>query len=343
VVRPVGLVTFLLRRTAAGASVLLGVTALTFLLSHLVPGDPVVLWLGKTAETQPQLAAIYVKLYHLHDPLYLQFFYYVNGLLHLQLGFSPSRAEPVSQAITATLPITLQLVFVSMIITTVLGILSGILSAMYAGRIPDKISRAFYLFGTASPAFLIPLLLVLIFTFLIPVLPNGGLINESIPLPPPITGFPILDALIEGDWSAFQSLAQHLLLPSLALSLASYGIVTRVLRSSILEIMGSNFVRAARARGLPERRIMFGYAFKNSLVEVITLLSLIFNFTLTGDVFVEQIFSYPGLGRYALQTALSFDYPGLFGTTLVYALFVVGVNLTADILYAVVDPRIRLF
>jgi len=302
-----GLTTFLLRRVAAGAVVLLGVVALTFILSHLIPGDPIVLWLGKAAQTQPQLVAIYVKMYHLHDPLYIQFFYYIDGLLHLQFGFSPSRAEPVSSAIAETLPITLQLVFLSMVLTTILGVLSGILSAMYVGHLPDKISRAIYLFGTASPAFLIPLLLALVFTYLIPVLPNGGLINETIPLPPSVTGFSLIDSLIAGDWPAFGSLVQHLLLPALALSLGSYGIVTRVLRSSILETMGSNFVRAARARGIPERRIMFGYAFKNSLVELITLLALIFNFTLTGDVFVEQIFSYPGMGRYALQSALAFD------------------------------------
>jgi len=338
-----GLATFLLRRIVAGATVLLGVTALTFVLSHLIPGDPVVLWLGRTAQTQPQLAAIYVKMYHLHDPLYIQFFYYVSGLLHLQLGFSPSRAEPVLQAIKESLPVTLQLVLLCMVITTVLGILSGILSALYAGRLPDKTSRAIYLFGTASPPFLIPLLLILVFTYLIPVLPNGGLINEFIPLPHPITGFSLVDAVLTGDWAAFGSLVQHMLLPALALSLASYGIVTRVLRSSILEVMGSNFVRAARARGIPERRVLYNYAFKNSLVELITLLTLIFNFTLTGDVFVEQIFSYPGLGRYALDAALAFDYPGLFGTTLVYAVFVVGANLLADLLYAVVDPRISLY
>ena len=338
-----GLATFLLRRIIAGAFVLLGVVALTFVLSHLIPGDPVVLWLGRTAETQPTLAAIYVKMYHLHDPLYVQFFYYVNGLLHFQLGFSPSRGEPVFQAITESLPVTLQLVFLSMVLTTILGILSGILSALYEGRLPDKVSRGVYLFGTASPPFLIPLLLVLVLTYLIPVLPSGGLINELIPIPRAITGFSLLDSVIVGDWSAFGSLVQHMILPALALSLASYGIVTRVLRSSILEVMGSNFVRAARARGIPERRIMYNYAFKNSLVELITLLTLIFNFTLTGDVFVEQIFSYPGLGRYALQTALSSDYPGLFGTTLVYALFVVAANLAADVLYAVVDPRISLY
>jgi peptide/nickel transport system permease protein len=339
----VGLATFLLRRVAAGAVVLLGVVALTFILSHLIPGDPIVLWLGKAAQTQPQLVAIYVKMYHLHDPLYVQFFYYIYGILHLQFGFSPSRAEPVSSAIATTLPITLQLVFLSMVMTAILGVLTGILSAMYSGRLPDRINRAFYLLGSASPAFLIPLLLALIFTYLIPVLPNGGLINETIPLPPAITGFSLVDSLIAGDWTAFGSLAQHMILPSLALALGSYGIVTRVLRSSILEIMGSNFVRAARARGIPEGRIMFGYAFKNSLVEVITLLSLIFNFTLTGDVFVEQIFSYPGMGRYALQSALSFDYPGLFGTTLIYAIFVVAANLGADVLYATVDPRISLY
>jgi peptide/nickel transport system permease protein len=211
----------------------------------------------------------------------------------------------------------------------------------FAGRLPDKVARALYIIGFASPPFFIALAVILIFTLVIPVLPTSGGVDVSVALPRTITYIPMLDSIITGDWPAFESLFAHVILPSLANALAVYGILTRVLRSSLLDVMKSNFVVAARARAIPERKIFFGYAFKNSLVTVVTLISLLFTFILGSTIFVEYVFSYPGIGDYAVESALQIDYPSILAITLTFALMIIIANLLADILYAVVDPRIR--
>ncbi len=329
------------RRIATGVFVIFGVTLITFILAHMVPGNPVVAWLGKQAAQHPELAQAYAEKYHLNDPLYLQYFYYLNGLAHLDLGYSPTRGEPVAMAISQTLPYTLQLVIMALVFVVILGSLTGILAAKYAGRVPDRIIYSFYVFGIASPPFFVALVLILVFSLLLPILPTGGLIDLSITSPYSITGLPLLDALLEGNIPAFNSLLSHAVLPSLALALTVFGLLTRVLRSDILGLMNSNFVRAARARGVSENKIFFNYAFKNSLISVITLTSILTIFLLVGDIFVEYIFAYPGIGQYAVQAALSIEYPSILGTTLVYAIIIVIVNLITDLTYGLADPRIR--
>jgi peptide/nickel transport system permease protein len=332
--------TFFLRRLVTALVTLFGVTLITFTLTHLISSNPLVAWLGKSASIDPQLAQIYIKIYHLKSPLYLQYFYYIDGLLHADWGFSFSKGEPVAQAVSQTLPYTIQLVILSLLFTIILGVAGGILSARFHGSILDKTIRTLYILGYASPAFFIALVLILVFSLFLPVLPTGGAAPVGVTLPKPITHIPLLDALIEGDWTAFSSLLRHAILPSLALSLGLFGVVTRVLRSSILELINSNFIRAARARGVSENKVYF-YAFKNSLVAVITLLAITVNFTLVADIFVENIFAYPGVGQYVVQAALSLDYPAVLAITLVYAIIIVTANFIADLLYAVVDPRIR--
>ena len=336
-----GIISFLTRRLATGIFVLFGVTLITFILAHMVPGNPVIAWLGKQAAQHPELAQAYAVKYHLNDPLYLQYFYYLNGLIHLDLGYSPTRGEPLVMAIAQTLPYTLQLVFLALLFVVFLGCLTGILAAKYAGKLPDRIIYSFYVFGIASPPFFVALVLILIFSLFLPILPTGGLMDVTINPPYSITGLPLLDALVEGKLAAFDSLLSHAILPSLALALTVFGLLTRVLRADILGLLNSNFVRAARARGVSENKIFFKYAFKNSLISVITLTSILTIFLLVGDIFVEYIFAYPGIGQYAVQAALSLEYPSILGTTLVYAIIIVIVNLVTDLTYGLVDPRIR--
>ena len=332
---------YILRRLGLSLLVLLGAVTVTFILAHLISIDPVTAWLGKAASVSPALAAVYVKEYHLHDALYVQYFYYINGLIHLQLGYSPTRAEPIVLVISQTLPYTLQLIFIAMIITPVIGVAGGILSAKYPDGILEKVIKTSYIASTAAPPFLVPLLLLLIFASLVHAMPTSGAISSQVNLPYSITDIPMVDALIEGNWTAFLSLLQHAILPSLSIALALYGFLTRVLSSSIKDILGSNFVKAARARGISNNIILFRYGLKNSLLQVITVTALILTFALIVDVFVENIFSYPGMGQYAVFATESFDYPGILATTIVYAAMIVLVNLTADVLYFVVDPRVR--
>jgi peptide/nickel transport system permease protein len=263
------------------------------------------------------------------------------GVFLGNLGYSPTKGESVIEAVSQTLPYTLQLIFFSLIFTVIIGLVSGLLGARYVGKLPDKISRTLYIIGFASPPFFIALAVILFFTLVLPVLPTSGGVDVTVVLPPAVTHIPMLDAIIAGDWPAFDSLFSHAMLPALANALAVYGILTRILRSSLLDVMKSNFVTAARARAIPEGKIFFGYAFKNSLVTVITIISLLFTFILGSTIFVEYVFSYPGIGDYAVESALQIDYPSILAITLTFALLIIIANLLADVLYAVVDPRIR--
>ena len=171
------------------------------------------------------------------------------------------------------------------------------LQPWFANKLPDKLMKVFYIIGFASPPFFTALAVILVFTFVIHGLPTSGAIGTFVSPPPTITGLPILDALITLNWTAFGSLLSHLVLPSLANALAIYGILTRILRSSLIDILHSNFIMAARARGISQTKIFFGHAFKNSLVTVITLIALLFTFILGSTIFVENVFSYPGIGQ----------------------------------------------
>jgi peptide/nickel transport system permease protein len=244
--------------------------------------------------------------------------------------------------IGATLPFTLQIALSALLISIVLGILLGVLSAKYQHKKTDTIIRAFYLGGYASPPFFIALLLLIAFAFWLNLLPTGGAVDISLTPPSTITGLPIIDAAIEGNVSYLLSALSHLILPSMALALCTFGVLTRVLRSSLLEVMRANYIRTARAKGLEENTVFFKHGLRNAMISVVTISSLMVTWLITGTIFVENIFAYPGMGQYLVQALAGQDYPGILGVTIVFAVVIVVTNLIADILYAVVDPQIRL-
>jgi peptide/nickel transport system permease protein len=290
----------------------------------------------------PELAAAYAEKYHLKDPLYLQFGYYVVGLLQGNLGYSVLKGEPVVDAITQTLPYTLQIAFFAIIITLMIGIPLGVLAGRYHHKMADYGIRAFYLAGISSPAFLLALFLLMILSYMFRLLPSGGALSPNISLPRPLTHFIMIDSVVEGDWRTLGDALIHVLMPSMALALGIFGYVTRVLRASILEVMRTNYIRTARAKGVDENRVFFKHALRNAMIPVVTLTSLIVTWLIKGTLFVETIFTYPGVGQYAVQALSSLDYPSILGITLIFAALIVVSNLVADILYAVVDPEIRL-
>jgi peptide/nickel transport system permease protein len=333
---------YIARRLFLAIFVLLGVLVITFILSHSY-GNPIYAWLGKNAALHPNLVKLYEAKYHLNAPIYVQFYYYVAGLAQGNLGVSPSRGfEPVSTVIEQTLPYTLQIAFFAIVLTLLLGIGLGIVASFYYKKPADYSVRAFYLAGYASPSFFVALILLIVFVYLFHLLPSGGAVTTGLMTPSPITRIPMLDALIEGNFTYFFSALQHVILPSLALALTTFGIVTRILRSSVLDVMQSNFIRTARAKGVDERSVFLKHGLRNAMIPVITVSSLIVTFLLTGTVFVENIFSYPGMGQYVVQALLGQDFPGILACTLIYAVLIVLTNLTADILYVVIDPQIRL-
>ena len=334
---------YILRRLFLAIFVLIGVITITFILSHSLGGNPIVAWLGKSASLHPALAKAYEIKYHLNDPLYIQYYYYVSGLLQGNLGFSPSRGfVPVTTVIAQTLPYTLQIAFFAIVVSIVLGVLLGVIASRYRHSPADKSIRAFYLAGISSPSFFIALILLIVFTFEFHILPSGGAADPTIAAPRNITYLPILDSLIEGNWAYLSSALQHVILPSMALALGTFGVVVRILRSSMLDVMRANYVRTARAKGLNERTVFFKHGLRNAMISVVTLSSLIVTWLITGTIFVENIFSYPGMGQYVFTALIAQDYPGILATTIIFAIIIILSNLTADVLYVIVDPQIRL-
>jgi len=334
---------YILRRLLFGIVVLVAVVTVTFILSRSLGGNTVVAWLGKSASMHPELAKLYTEKYHLNDPIPVQYYYYVVNLLQGNLGFSPTRGfQPVIEVISTTLPFTLQIALTALLISIVLGIFLGVLSAKYQHKKADTCIRAFYLAGYASPPFFIALLLLVVFAFKLNLLPTGGAVDVQLTPPSIITGLPIVDAAIEGNVPYLLSSLRHLILPSLALALVTFGVLTRVLRSSLLEVMHANYIRTARAKGLVENTVFFKHALRNAMISVVTISSLMVTWLITGTIFVESIFAYPGMGQYLVTALAGQDYPGILGVTIVFAVIIVVTNLIADILYAVADPQIRL-
>ncbi|MDA4113844.1 MAG: ABC transporter permease [Thaumarchaeota archaeon] len=337
------LLEYIARRIFFSIFVLLAVLVITFTLSHFISSDPIVAWLGRNATLHPGLAAYYSNKFHFNDPLYVQFYYYLIGLSQGQLGYSPSRGFiPVIQVLQMTIPYTLQIAFFAYIFALVIGISLGVLASRYNHTPVDGAIRAFYLGAASSPAFFIALLVLIIFAFTLGWFPSGNAFGTNVFQPTAITHIPMLDSLLEGNFEYFWSALDHVFLPSLTLAIVTFGILTRVLRASMLDVMQANYIRTARAKGLSEGAVFYRHGLRNAFIPLVTLSTLLIIGLITGTIFVENIFSYPGLGQYVVQALEGQDYPGILSTTLIFAIVIVGANLLADIFYALVDPQIRL-
>ena len=334
---------YVIRRLTLAIFVLWGVMTVTFVLSHLIPGNPIDALLGRTATSHPELVAKLSAQYHYDNPIYVQYYYYFENVFHGNLGYATSRGfVPVVQVIEATLPFSLQIAFFAFLIAMIFGILLGMLAARYSHKPIDHGIRAFYLAGVSSPAFFVALLLLIVLTYYFRLLPASGAVATGIPPPSPITGIPMLDAALEFDWRYLSSSLAHVILPAAALAVGAFGIIVRILRASTLQILQANYIRTARAKGIAEDAVFFKHAMRNALMPVVTLSSLILYGLVSGTLFVENIFAYPGLGQYVVGAIAAEDYAGILATTLVYAVVIVVANLVVDVLYVVVDPQIRL-
>ncbi|WP_069806866.1 ABC transporter permease [Vulcanisaeta thermophila] len=332
--------TYILNRAIRAVSLIIGIIVLTFLLSHILAPNPAYVWAGPHAA--PSVIKAIIKEYHLDQPVYLQLYYYLVSSLTFNFGISPYFKQPVSELIAIYLPRTLQLIFVAMILTGLIGVFSGAFAAAHKDEFGDYIVKVLYLISWCIPPFLAALLLQLFLAYEWGVLPPNLIADPTLPAPKPITGFPIIDALIEGNWPYFISSLRHLILPAFSLALISFGIITRITRASMLMSLQADYIRAAIMRGVERRRIIYTHALKNSMIPVITLLALVFSWMISGSVIIETIFSYEGLG-WLLTTALyNYDYPTVIGCSIVIGIAVVLANFIADVLYALIDPRIKL-
>jgi len=333
------LLRFVARRAGLAIFVIFGVTLITFVISHVVPADPVVAYLGEHAPP-----ALVEKVRHqigLDRPLPVQYVLYLKDLFRGNLGTSIMDNRPVSVDLGQYLPATVELSTAAMLVAIAIGVPTGIVSALYKDRWPDQVARVFALGGTSLPVFYVALLLIGLLYSRLGILPGPGQLGIYTPSPPHLTGMVAVDALLSGSWETLWDALRHLVLPAFVLGYFSAGLITRMTRGSLLEVLRQDYVRTARAKGVAEHRVVLRHALRNALLPTVTVIGLAYGSLLSGAVLTETIFSWPGLGRYATNSVTSVDIPAVLGVTLVIAVIYSVANLVVDILYAYLDPQIR--
>jgi len=336
---------FLLRRLALVVPTFLGITLIAFSLIHVIPGDPVQVMAGER-RLDPVFYAETLARLGLDRPLWEQYLNYLWKALHLDLGQSFVTHEAVWSEFGKLFPATLELSVCALLLATVLGLLAGVLAAIRRGSWLDHGVMGLSLTGFSMPIFWWGLLLIMFFSvgmrewapdFALPV--SGRLALEyDIP---PRTGFMLIDAWLASEPGAFRSALSHLVLPSVVLGTIPLAVIARMTRSAMLEVLREDYVRTARAKGLSPARVVFVHALRNALVPVITVIGLLTGTLLGGAVLTETIFSWPGIGKWLIDAIGRRDYPVVQGGILIVATLVIAVNLAVDLLYGLVNPRIR--
>lgn len=321
--------------------ILLGVLAFSFVISHMVPGDPVGVYLGKRA-SDPILRAEIEERYHLNEPLLTQFYYYITGVFQGDLGDSFVYKRPVAEILLDLLPATIELVIVASLIAIPAGIYLGILSATKRNTWVDVVSRFVALIGISVPGFFLALVLQIVFVSNVNLFPLSGRFPNDISPPDSITGLYILDSLLTLDIRGFLNSAYYIALPAFALGFSIIGYILRMMRSSMLEVMSSEYVRSARAKGVSERMVIYKHALKNALGPTLTISGLTIGGAISYTVFVERIFGWPGIGNFAVMSTEQLDFAGILGFTIIVTITFLIANLIVDVLYAFLDPQVRL-
>lgn len=320
---------------------LLGVATLVFILTKMIPGDPVVANLSQRALNDPEVVAAYRAKYGLDQPVFVQYILYIKNLLHLDLGTSIRTNKPVLDELARCYPATIELALFAIILAAVLGILFGVISAMKRNSILDQAVRALSVTGVSIPSFWFALLVLYFFYYKLHIFPGPGRLSNSFSAPATVTGMYVIDSLIEGNPAKALDALQHLILPGLVLAAFTMGLITRTTRSNLLDVMSTDYIRTARAKGLSRVGLIVRHALGNALIPVLTVIGLGLGNLLGGMVLVETIFNWPGVGQFAYESVLSVDYPSIIGVALLIALNYMVINTVVDILYGVIDPRVR--
>ena len=329
------------RRILLLGPMLVGITLLSFVLSQAIPADPVTTNLGEQAAGDPQVVAAFRHEWGLDRPLPAQYAVYLWNLAHGNLGISISTRQTVWLDLQQRFPATVELAVVAMALSILIGIPIGILSAVKRGTLWDQVARVGALVGVSVPLFWLGLVALLVFYARLGWAPAPGRLGATIPAPPLVTGFLLVDALLAGRADAALDALHHLILPAVVLSTYNLGVLARLMRGSILDVLAEDYVRTARAKGLDERAVTLRHATRNALIPVVTVIGLGFGRLLSGAVIIESVFAWPGLGLYAFRSATSLDFPAIMGVGIVIAVVYLVANLLVDLAYAVVDPRIQ--
>jgi peptide/nickel transport system permease protein len=329
---------YAIKRFLTIVPVLVGVSLIVFGFIHLIPGDPAVTMLGERA-TPERVAEIRTQL-GLDRPLYAQYLIYVGKILRGDLGASILRGDPVLHDLAKRFPATVELALSAIAVAVLIGVPMGIVAAVWRNSLFDALSRLIALTGVSMPIFWLGLMLAWVFGVVLGLLPTGFRLNTSVTIVP-VTNLFLVDSLLAGDGEAFAAAARHLVLPAVALSTIPMAVIARMTRASLLEILSQDYIRTAESKGLPQRTVILRHAMRNALLPVMTVTGLQIGRLLAGAILTETIFSWPGIGLWIFEAIQARDYPIVQGATLFIATIFVLVNLLTDLLYAVVDPRIR--
>jgi peptide/nickel transport system permease protein len=336
-----GFLRFVLRRIAALVLLALGITLVAFVLTELVPSNAVATNLGEQAAGDPAAVAAFKEHYGLDRPFPVRYAIYLDHLIHGDLGQSSLTHGAVTHDLGQFIPATAELALYSILFAAIVGIGFGVIAALRRNKPTDHALRVASLAGISMPTFWIALVALYVGFFRLGWFPGAERLDPGTTAPSSITGLYSVDALLHGQWGLFVEALHHLVLPALVLAAFNVSLLTRFTRSAVLEVIGNDYVRAARAKGLPERVVVIRYVLRGALPSVVTVLGLVFANVLTGAVLVEKIFSWPGIGQYAFQAAVNVDVPAIAGVSLFVAVVYITVNFVVDVLYGLIDPRIR--
>ncbi len=330
---------FILKRIGLVIPTFIGVTLLTFALIRLVPGDPIELLAGERGIDPERHAALRAEL-GLDKPIVSQYGIYVSDVLSGDLGRSIVTKTPVLDEFLSLFPATVELALCAILFAIAIGIPLGIFAAVRRGSVFDYTTMGVALTGYSMPIFWWALLLILLFSVQLGWTPVSGRLSVMFYVEP-VTGFMLIDTLLAGDKGAFQSAVSHLILPAIALGTIPLAVIARMTRSSMLEVLGEDYIRTARAKGLAPIRVIALHALRNALIPVVTVIGLAVGVLFAGAILTETIFAWPGVGKWLVESVRRRDYPVLQGGVLLVATVVMAVNLFVDILYGLINPRIR--
>ena len=319
---------------------ILGIIVVTFILTRALPGDPAVYFAGPAADKE-SIEAIRHDL-GLDKPLVTQFFYYLRDLSHGNLGTSIGTGRPVMEELGRRLPASIELTLCALVFAIGIAVPLGVLSATRPDTWIDHITRVLVTMGVSLPTFFTGLFFIYVFYYLLGIAPSPlGRLDVIYLSPPPVTGFYLIDSVIAGDGEVFYASLTQLILPSITLGLFVLAPLARMTRASMLQVLSSDFIRTARANGLPTRKVLFSYAFRNAMLPILTTMGMVFSFLLGSNVLVEKVFAWPGIGSFAIEALVASDYAAVQGFVLAMAVLYVLLNLLIDVAYTLVDPRVK--
>lgn len=321
---------------------LFGVATLVFILTKMIPGDPATANLSQRALSDPEIVAAFNAKYGLDQPIFVQYIKYIQRLIHLDLGTSIRTNKAVLAELGRCYPATIELALCAIILAAIFGIFFGIISAIKRNSAIDQAVRAISVTGVSIPSFWFALLVLFLLYYKLHWFPGPGRLSVAFSAPKAVTGMYVIDSLLEGNIAKAIDALRHLALPSVVLAAFTMGLITRTTRSNLLDIMSTDYIRTAKAKGLSNAALIIKHALGNALIPVLTVIGLGLGNLLGGMVLVETIFNWPGVGQFAYESVMSNDFPSIIGVALLIALNYMVINTVVDILYGVIDPRVRL-